>query len=205
MPGAIEGYCFKLCWNPATIFRAGSPFQVLRMSVAGYSSLGSVMRSNILGPPSLMGGVHQSRFLVIKATFQFLHLTASRRSAANTGKPSRFFALIPRVAYKVTRWALNGGFIGMGCSRECSIAKKSRRRPVYGFALGFWTTRASEESNCPRTQNDLVRLSRLISNIRQKTSRRVSLRPINSEFAGPLFLLMTGGGVQIYAKRQISY
>jgi hypothetical protein len=45
----------------------------------------------------------------------------------------------------------------------------------------------------------------LISNIRQKTSRRVSFRPINSEFAGPLFLMMACGGVQTYAKTQISY
>jgi hypothetical protein len=33
----------------------------------------------------------------------------------------------------------------------------------------------AKESNCPRTQNDLVRLSRLISNILQKTSPRASL------------------------------
>jgi hypothetical protein len=63
----------------------------------------------------------------------------------------------------------------------------------------------AKESNCPKTRNDHVRLSRLILSIRQKTSRRVSLRPLNWEFAGPLFLLMACGGVQIYVKTQISY
>jgi hypothetical protein len=71
--------------------------------------------------------------------------------------------------------------------------------------IGKCRRKQAEESNCPKTRNDLVRLSRLISNICQRTLRRVPLRPINSEFARPLFLLMACCGVPIYAKTQISY
>jgi len=43
-------------------FAGGGPaIQLLRSPVAGYSSFGSVIRSNALGDPSLVGGVHQSR------------------------------------------------------------------------------------------------------------------------------------------------
>ena len=38
-----------------------SAAHVLRRPVAGYSSFGSVIRSNALGSPSFIGGVHQSR------------------------------------------------------------------------------------------------------------------------------------------------
>jgi hypothetical protein len=136
----------------------------------------------------------------------------------------------------------------MGRNPECSIAEKSRRRPVYGFALGFGQherlmisaisclsqvtitprrrcrvsggaslriaislfpcasyrkilqigtfcfgvagelkakfggpliivgkcrRKQAKESNCPKTRNEPI-----VQNIRQKTSRRVSLRPI---------------------------
>src|SRR5262249_8296213 len=61
VPGAMGGHFFRLCSNSTTIFMAGPAFQVFRSAASGYSSFGSVMRSNAFGVPSLTGGVHQSR------------------------------------------------------------------------------------------------------------------------------------------------
>jgi hypothetical protein len=61
VPGAIGGYFFRLFSNSTTMFMAGFATHVLRSPVAGYSSFGSVIRSNAFGWPSLVGGVHQSR------------------------------------------------------------------------------------------------------------------------------------------------
>src|SRR4029077_498538 len=61
VPGAIGGCFFRLCSNSTTIFIAGPAIHELRSPVCGYSSFGSVMRSNAFGLPSFVGGVHQSR------------------------------------------------------------------------------------------------------------------------------------------------
>src|SRR6187200_2290006 len=61
VPGAISGCFFRLCSNSTATFMAGPAIHELRNPVCGYSSFGSVMRSNAFGLPSFVGDVHQSR------------------------------------------------------------------------------------------------------------------------------------------------
>ena len=66
VPGAIGGYCFRLCSNSAMILIAGPAFHVFRSAVCGYSSFGSVIRSKALRHAELGGRRPPVALLVVE-------------------------------------------------------------------------------------------------------------------------------------------